>query len=96
LCRFAVDAISLGTHRWVVWACSRERSKLGSELSFKAAEPTPQKEPMQEPEIRKLLSKLRRGLEGLYGERLEGMYHFGSWAREEATQESDVDILGSS
>ena len=48
---------------------------------------------MQEPKIRELLSKLRRGLEDLYGERLERIYLFGSWARDEATHESDVDIL---
>ncbi len=44
-------------------------------------------------EIRELLSKLRLGLEDLYGERLEDVYLFGSYARGEATPESDVDIL---
>ena len=48
---------------------------------------------MQESKISELLSKLRRGLEDLYGERLEEVYLFGSYARDEATPESDVDIL---
>lgn len=48
---------------------------------------------MPEPKIRELLTKLRRGLENLYCERLEGVYLFGSYARNEATPESDVDIL---
>ncbi len=45
------------------------------------------------PEIDELLVRLRRGLEQLYGERLAGVYLFGSFARGEATPESDVDIL---
>jgi len=45
------------------------------------------------PEINELLGRLRRGLEQLYGERLAGVYLFGSFARGEATPESDVDIL---
>ncbi len=45
------------------------------------------------PEIEKLLARLRSGLEHLYGERLVGVYLFGSFARDEATPESDVDIL---
>ncbi len=48
---------------------------------------------MPEPKIRELLSKIRRGLEVLYGERLEGVFLFGSHARGEATSDSDVDIL---
>lgn len=45
------------------------------------------------PEIKELLVRLRRGLEHLYGDRLAGVYLFGSFARGEATPESDVDIL---
>jgi uncharacterized protein len=45
------------------------------------------------PEIDELLVRLRHGLEQLYGERLAGVYLFGSFARGEATPESDVDIL---
>lgn len=48
---------------------------------------------MPETKIEELLTKLRRGLERLYGERLAGVYLFGSYARAEATPESDVDIL---
>ncbi len=33
---------------------------------------------MLEPKIRELLTRLRRGLEDLYGDRLEGVYLFGS------------------
>ena len=48
---------------------------------------------MPETRIEELLAKLRRGLEHLYGGRLAGLYLFGSFARAEATPESDVDIL---
>ena len=40
-----------------------------------------------------LLVELRQGLEGLYGETLSGVYLFGSYARHEADDESDVDLL---
>lgn len=48
---------------------------------------------MLKPRIRELLARLRRGLEDLYGERLEDVYLFGSYARDKATSESDLDIL---
>ncbi len=48
---------------------------------------------MPEIKIEELLAKLRRGLEHLYGERLAGIYLFGSYARGEAAPGSDVDIL---
>lgn len=48
---------------------------------------------MAEAKIEELLVKLRGGLEQLYGERLSGVYLFGSFARAEATPDSDVDIL---
>jgi len=48
---------------------------------------------MPETKIKELLARLRRGLEHLYGERLAGVYLFGSFARAEATPESDVDVL---
>lgn len=48
---------------------------------------------MFEPKIRELLARLRRGLEELYEDRLAGLYLFGSYARAEATPESDVDVL---
>jgi predicted nucleotidyltransferase len=43
--------------------------------------------------IRELLTELRAGLAALYGTRLQGVYLFGSYAREEADPESDVDVL---
>ncbi len=48
---------------------------------------------MLEPKIRELLTRLRQGLEDLYGDRLEGVYLFGSYARGKAMPESDVDVL---
>jgi len=51
------------------------------------------KELMPETKIQELLAKLRRGLERLYGQRLAGVYLFGSFASAEATPDSDVDIL---
>jgi predicted nucleotidyltransferase len=43
--------------------------------------------------IRDLLAELRRRLAGLYGPRLKGVFLFGSLARNEADEESDVDVL---
>ena len=44
------------------------------------------------PNIPELLQELKHGLEALYGERLRGVYLFGSHARGEADAESDVDV----
>jgi uncharacterized protein len=35
---------------------------------------------------------LRRRLEAIYGDRLKNMVLYGSWARGEATEDSDVDV----
>ncbi len=43
--------------------------------------------------IDRLLWRLKEGLKGLYGERLRGVYLFGSYARGEQDRESDVDVL---
>ncbi len=43
--------------------------------------------------IRSLLAELREGLQGIYRERLKGVYLYGSYARGEADAESDVDVL---
>ena len=40
-----------------------------------------------------LLNELKTGLEGLYGERLQGIYLYGSYARDEQDSESDIDVL---
>jgi uncharacterized protein len=39
------------------------------------------------------LSELKRGLAALYGERLKGLYLFGSYARGDARPDSDLDVL---
>ena len=43
--------------------------------------------------IRGLLRELKRALHQLYGERLQGVYLYGSYARGEEDNESDVDVL---
>ena len=43
--------------------------------------------------IEQLLSELKAGLAILYGNRLKGVYLFGSYARGDHDQESDLDIL---
>ena len=43
--------------------------------------------------IRTLMSELKTGLQAIYGERLKGVYLYGSYARDEADAESDVDVL---
>jgi predicted nucleotidyltransferase len=45
------------------------------------------------PNIRELLLELKSGLRFVYGDQLKGVYLFGSYAREEADRESDLDVL---
>ncbi len=40
-----------------------------------------------------ILARLRLGLRRIYGDRLKGVYIFGSQARGEATPDSDLDVL---
>jgi predicted nucleotidyltransferase len=44
-------------------------------------------------DIKTLMAELKEGLQALYGDRLRGLYLFGSYARREADEESDVDVL---
>jgi len=43
--------------------------------------------------IKSILKELKVGLQDIYGEQLQGLYLYGSHAREEADFESDIDIL---
>jgi uncharacterized protein len=44
-------------------------------------------------EIRQALEELQQTLEKIYGERLRGLYLYGSYARGDYHSESDVDVL---
>lgn len=44
-------------------------------------------------ELKPLLADLKKGLSELYGERLHQVILFGSYARGEQREESDVDVL---
>jgi len=43
--------------------------------------------------VRSILGELKHRLATLYGGRLRGVFLFGSYARDEADEESDVDVL---
>ncbi len=43
-------------------------------------------------EVEPLLQELKQRLQELYGERLKGLYLFGSHARGEACEDSDIDV----
>lgn len=43
--------------------------------------------------IKNLIEEVKQGLGSLYGRRLRGVYLFGSYARGEEDQESDLDVL---
>ncbi len=40
-----------------------------------------------------VLAELKQALAQIYGERLKGVYAFGSYARGEASPDSDLDVL---
>jgi uncharacterized protein len=43
-------------------------------------------------DIQPILRELKAALQELYGERLKGLYLFGSYARGEAREDSDIDV----
>lgn len=43
--------------------------------------------------IRKLLKELKDGLVSMYGDRLKGLYLYGSYARGDYRKGSDVDVM---
>jgi predicted nucleotidyltransferase len=43
--------------------------------------------------VRLALEELKGALVELYGERLEGVYLYGSYARGDFTEDSDIDVL---
>lgn len=43
--------------------------------------------------IEEIISEFRHEIENLYSERLDKIILYGSWARGEATEESDIDII---
>ncbi len=44
-------------------------------------------------EVRAALDELKEALADLYGERLAGVYLYGSYARGDFTEDSDIDLL---
>ena len=44
-------------------------------------------------DVRTILAELRRGLEAIYGDRLVRLVLFGSHARREAREDSDIDVM---
>ena len=45
-----------------------------------------------DPTIQRVLDAFRSGIEQLYAERLRRIILYGSWARGEATENSDIDV----
>lgn len=43
--------------------------------------------------MRQVLDDLKQEVEALYGERLKKIILYGSWARGDATEDSDIDVL---
>ncbi len=43
-------------------------------------------------EVLRIVREFRAGLAAIYGERLRGVYLYGSYARGDATEDSDIDV----
>jgi len=43
--------------------------------------------------IKKVLEEFKREINKLYGKRLKNIILYGSWARGDATEDSDIDVL---
>lgn len=43
--------------------------------------------------VKKVLEEFKKKIEELYGERLKNLVLYGSWARGDATESSDIDLL---
>ncbi len=48
---------------------------------------------MMDDKIRTVLKQFKMELQKLYGERLKAVILYGSWARDEATEGSDIDLV---
>ena len=48
---------------------------------------------MRNPRLNQVLPRLQKELRHLLGDRLEGIYLYGSQARGDARQDSDIDVL---
>ena len=47
---------------------------------------------MTREEAIRLVKEFREKLQEIYGDRLNGVYLYGSYARDEATEDSDIDV----
>ncbi len=48
---------------------------------------------LKDEQLKELLAELKEGLKSIYGSRLKGVYLYGSYARGEQEEYSDVDLL---
>ncbi len=48
---------------------------------------------MMHKRIRKVLERFKKDVRRLYSDRLKGVILYGSWARDEATASSDIDLI---